>query len=137
MQINPYLSFDGDCEEAFRFYERCFAGQMGGIFRYAGTPFAADVPADWHDKVMHASVRLGALVLMGADVAPEKFEKPKGFSLSVHIKSEVDASRIFGELGTNGQVVMPLQKTFWSPLFGMVVDQYSISWLINCEGDTT
>ena len=74
MRINPYVSFDGQCEAAFRFYETCFAGEMGQIFRYAGTPFAADVPESWHGKVMHSSVRLGDIVLMGADAAPGTYE---------------------------------------------------------------
>jgi len=81
------------------------------------------------------SVRLGGLVLMGADVAPEKYEKPKGFSISIHIKSESEARRIFTALATEGNAVMPLAKTFWSSLFGMVVDRFGIPWLINCDGE--
>ncbi len=134
MQITPYLSFKGDCEAAFTFYERCLGGKRGAIFRYAGSPMADQVPADWQDKVMHGSLTVGDLVLMGADVVPDGYEEPKGFSLSIQIKSTVDAERIFHELARDGRVVMPLEKTFWADRFGMVVDRFGIPWLINCEG---
>ena len=133
MQVNPYLSFKGDCEAAFKFYEQCFGGQLGTIFRYAGTPLAKDVPADWGDKVMHSSVTVGGQLLMGGDVAPERYEAPKGFSMSVHLKGADNAERIFRELARDGQVTVPLGPTFWAERFGMVVDRFGISWLINAE----
>ena len=135
MKINPYLSFRGECEAAFRFYERCLGGQARSLFRYAGTPLAKQVPAGWDDKVMHGSVTIGDQVLMGGDVAPESYEAPKGFSLSIQVKSTADAERIFQDLARDGEVVMPLEKTFWAARFGMVVDRFGIPWLINCEGD--
>ena len=134
MQINPYLSFKGDCEKAFKFYEQCLGGRLGGIFRYAGTPLANEVPADWHDKVMHGSLTVGGLVLMGGDVAPDRYQEPKGFSLSLQIESTADAERVFHELAKDGTVMMPLEQTFWAARFGMVVDRFGIPWLINCEG---
>src|SRR5947207_344904 len=132
--MTTYLSFKGECEAAFKFYEQCLDGQLGAIFRYAGTPLADQVPADWQDKVMHGSLTLGDHVLMGGDVAPDRYEEPKGFSLSLQIKSAADAERIFRELARDGKVVMPLEKTFWAERFGMVVDRFGIPWLINCEG---
>jgi len=134
MQISPYLSFNGQCEAAFKFYERCFDGQLGAIFRYNGSPLADQVPTDWQDKVMHGSVRIGELVLMGGDVAPDRYEEPKGFSLSLQIKSPTEAERVFQELAKDGRVGMPLEKTFWAERFGMVTDRFGIPWLINCEG---
>jgi PhnB protein len=134
MQISPYLSFKGDCEAAFKFYEQCLGGQLGAIFRYAGTSLADQVPADWQDKVMHGSVTVGEQVLMGGDVAPDRYEAPKGFTLSIQIKSTADAERIFHELANGGGVVLPLEKTFWAERFGMLVDRFGIPWQINCEG---
>jgi PhnB protein len=134
MQMNPYLSFKGDCEAAFKFYEQCLGAQLGAIFRYAGSPMADQAPADWSDKVMHGNLTIGGQALMGADVAPDQYEEPKGFSLSLQIKSAADAERIFHELADGGRVVMPLEKTFWAERFGMVVDRFGIPWLINCEG---
>ena len=134
MQMNTYLSFHGECEAAFKLYEECFDGKLGEIFRYAGTPMAAQVPADWQNKVMHGSVAIGEQVLMGGDVAPERYEKPQGFSLSLQIKSTTQAERIFRLLAKDGMVVMPLEETFWADRFGMIVDRFGIPWLINCEG---
>lgn len=82
---------------------------------------------------MHGSITIGEQVLMAADVAPERYEEPKGFSLSLQIKSTAEAERIFRELSSNGRVVVPLEKTFWAALFGVLVDAFGISWLINCE----
>ena len=134
MQMNPYLSFKGNCEEAFRCYERTFGGQLGTIYRYAGSPMAGQVPADWADKVMHTALTVGNQTLNGGDVAPEHYEAPKGFSLSLNMTSEADAERIFRELAEGGRVIVPLAKTFWAQRFGQVVDRFGIQWMINCEG---
>jgi PhnB protein len=104
------------------------------MFRYAGTPLADQVPADWQEKVMHGSMTIGDQVLMGGDVAPDRYEEPRGFSLSLQIKSTTDAERIFLDLAKGGRVVMPLEKTFWAARFGMLVDRFGIPWLINCDG---
>jgi PhnB protein len=134
MQMNPYLSFRGECEAAFRFYAECLDGKLGEIFRYAGSPMADQVPADWQNKVMHGSLAIGDQVLMGGDVVPDRYERPQGVSLSLQIKSAAQAERIFNLLANEGTVVMPLEKTFWAERFGMLVDRFGIPWLINCEG---
>ena len=134
MEMTAYLSFKGDCEAAFKFYEQCLGAQPGAIFRYAGSPMAGQVPPDWSDKVMHGSLTVGGQAIMAADVMPDQYEEPKGFSLSLQMKSVEDAERIFRELATEGRVVLQLEKTFWADRFGMVVDRFGIPWLINCEG---
>jgi len=134
MEMTAYLSFKGDCEAAFKFYERCLGAEPGAIFRYAGSPMVDQVPEDWSDKVMHGSLTVGGQVIMAADVAPEQYEEPKGFSLSLQMKNVEDAERIFRDLATEGRVVLSLEKTFWAERFGMVVDRFGIPWLINCEG---
>ena len=133
MQMTPYLSFNGQCEEALRFYERCLGAQVGAVFRYEGTPLAKQVPSDWQNKVMHASITVGEQLLMAGDVAPDQYEVPKGFSLSLQMADTREAERIYGELGAGGRIVMPLAETFWAARFGMVVDRFGIPWLINCE----
>ncbi len=133
MQVNPYLSFKGDCEAAFKFYERCLGAEIGALFRYGGTPMAGDVPADWSEKIMHGNVALGGRPFNGGDVAPDKYEAPRGFSLSIQLSDPAEADRIFGELSNGGNVMMPLEKTFWAERFGVVVDRFGIPWLINCE----
>src|SRR3989442_1822093 len=134
MQMNPYLNFKGDCEAAFQFYERCLGAKLGPIFRYAGSPMAGEVPAAFREKIVHGSVMVGDQVLMGADVLTERYEVPKGFSLSLQIKSAEEAERVFRELGEGGEAVMPLAKTFWAERFGVLVDRFGIRWIINCEG---
>lgn len=133
MQMNPYLSFRGDCEAAFTFYADCFGGELGEIFRYGGSPMASDVPADWANKVMHTTLTVGGQVMMGGDVAPERYEAPKGFSMSLHMKDPAVADRVFEQLAKDGNVVVPLAQTFWAARFGMVVDRFGISWMINCD----
>jgi len=134
MEMVPYLSFKGECEAAFAFYEKCFGGRRGEMFRYGGSPMANEVGTDWSNKIMHGSVTVGEKLLMGADVAPERYEEPKGFSLSLQIKSVTEAERIFHELSRNGKVVMAMEKTFWAERFAMVIDRFGIPWAINCEG---
>jgi PhnB protein len=134
MEISPYLTFKGECEAAFRFYAECLGGTLGEVFRYGGSPLADQAPPDWKDKVMHTSLTIGRQVLLGADIAPERYEETKGFSLSIQLESTADAERIFRQLSTNGRIVMPLEKTFWAARFGVLTDRFGISWLINCEG---
>ena len=132
--MNPYLSFNGTCEEAFSFYATCLGGELGPIFRYAGTPLLDQVPHDWQDKVMHTTLTVGGQTLMAGDVAPDRYEAPKGFSLSLHTKSVADAERVFRELSQGGKVEVPLAETFCAARFGMVVDRFGVPWLINCDG---
>jgi PhnB protein len=85
---------------------------------------------------MHGAVTVGGQLLMGGDVAPDRYEAPKGFSLSIHLKDATEAERIFRELSQGGQTVMPLEKTFWAERFGMLIDRFGIPWMINCEGSS-
>ena len=135
MQMTPYLSFNGQCEEALGFYERSLGAKVGAVFRYEGTPLAQQVPSDWKNKVMHASITVGEQLLMAGDVAPDQYEVPKGFSLSLQMADTREAERIYEDLAEGGRIVMPLAETFWAARFGMVVDRFGIPWLINCEAE--
>jgi len=137
MQMTVNLNFKGDCEEAFKFYEQHLGGQPGTIFRYGGSPLEHSVPADWSDKVMHGSVKIGDLLLMGGDVAPDRYEEPKGIVLSLQIETADEAQRVFRELAQGGNTVMPFEKTFWSAGFGMLVDRFGIPWQVNCNAPPT
>ena len=134
MKMNPYLSFKGDCEAAFKYYEQHLGGEVGDLFRYGGTPLSGSVPADWPDKIMHGSITIGGQTLQAADVAPDHYSAPLGFSLTLQIKSTADAERMFEALADGGQVRMPLEKTFWAERFGVVTDRFGVPWIINCEG---
>ena len=133
MELSAYVSFKGDCEAAFKCYEELLGAKLGLLFRYADSPMADVVPAGWENKIMHGSITLGRQLLEGADVPPERYEEPKGFSLSLNVATAADAERLFEQLGEGGRVVYPIEKTFWSERFGMIVDRFGIPWMINCE----
>jgi len=133
MQLNPYLVFNGQCEAAFKFYERCLGGKIEMMMTHGDSPMAEQVPPEWRNKVMHVLLALSDKVLMGSDAPPDRYEQPKGFSVSVGVDKPAEAERIFNALAQNGTVQMPLQKTFWAERFGMLVDQFGIPWMVNCE----
>jgi len=135
MQLNPYLFFNGQCEAAFRFYERSLGAKIIAMMPHAGTPAEGQVPPEWRDKIIHARLVLGDQVLMGSDAPPDHFEKPQGFSVTLGIDDPADAERIFNALAENGTIRMPIQQTFWALRFGMLVDRFGIPWMINCENE--
>ena len=126
MSLRIHLTFPGQCDAAFRFYERVLGGTDYRPFRWGDAP-ANDMPPDW---LVHASIRIGATELMGADVAADKYERPRGFYVYYAAATCADAERIFAALSDGGESVMPLAKTFWSPCFGVLVDRYGVPWEI-------
>lgn len=133
MQLNPYLTFDGQCAAAFKFYERNLGGKIEMMMTHGDSPMAEQVSADWRDKIMHARLNLGDRILMGSDAPPDRREAIQGFSMSLSVDSPAEAERVFQALSENGSVRMPLQETFWALRFGMLVDQFGIPWMVNCE----
>jgi len=133
MKINPYLTFDGRCEEAFKFYERVLGGKIEAMMPHKGTPAEGHVPPEWHDKIMHAYLKVGEFVLMGSDAPPQYFQKPQGFSVSLQVKEPEAAERVFSALAEGGTVRMPLEETFWAARFGMLVDRFGTPWMVNCD----
>ena len=132
MQLNPHLSFNGQCEAAFKFYEKCLHGKIITLMTYGDSPMAEQTPAAWHGKIIHATFALGDQRLTGADVTVESYRKPQGFSVLLNIGDATEADRIFKALAENGVVLMPIQETFWALRFGMLVDQFGTPWMINC-----
>jgi len=137
MQIDPYLLFNGNCEEAFKFYEKCFGGKIEGMMTHGASPMAAQVPQEWHNKIIHARLVVDGQVLMGSDAPPQHFQQPQGFSVSIGVKQVAEAERIFQALAENGKVKMPIQQTFWAVRFGMLVDRFGIPWMVSCEQAAT
>ncbi len=133
MQLNPYLFFNGDCEAAFKFYEECLGGRIEAMRTHAGTPAEEQVPAEWRDKILHARLVVGDQVLLASDAPPGRYEKPKGFFVHLQLKDPAEAERIFHALAEDGAVQMPIQQTFWAPLFGMLIDRFGIPWMVHCE----
>ena len=133
MQLNPYLTFNGQCEAAFKFYEQCLDGKIVAMVTHAGTPAEGQVPAEWRNKILHARLAVGNEVLMGSDAPPERYEKSQGFSVTLGVDDPAQAERMFKALGEKGTVQMPIQETFWAVRFGMLIDRFGIPWMINCE----
>lgn len=140
--INPYLYFDGRCQEAFEHYARVLGGEIAFLMRYGEAPVAmrgdegcdGGVPSGWQDTVMHASLRIGDQVIMGSDSPPQHRMKPQGFSISLTVASSADAERAFAGLADGGDVFMALTETFFSERFGMLTDRYGIAWMVNFPG---
>ncbi len=136
MQITPYLNFNGNCREAFEFYERTLKGKIQMMMPHAGSPAESHTPSEWRDKILHASLAIGNALLMASDVPPENYKQPEGFAVSLNLGDVSEAERIFRELSEGARITMPLQPTFWAARFGMLTDRYGIPWMINCEQPT-
>jgi PhnB protein len=127
--LNAYLNFPGTCEQAIKFYERVFHGKLESIMKHGETPMKERVSADWQDKVIHCTLRIGDGVLMASDAPPQMYKTPQGFAVSLTLSVE-EAARVFPLLGEGGNITMPLQETFWAKRFGAVTDRYGIPWMI-------
>ena len=133
MQVQSYLFFDGRCDEALEFYKRAIGAEVQMLMRFKDGPDAGKpggcAPTDMN-KVMHASFRVGETTLMASDGRCTGQPKFEGFSLSISAANEAEADKLFNALSPGGKIVMPLAKTFYSPRFGMVVDQFGVMWMV-------
>jgi PhnB protein len=133
MQAQPYLFFDGRCEEAVEFYRNKLGAQVDMLMRYNDSPDPPPpgmVPPGSENKIMHTSFRVGDTTVMASDdcTGHPRFQ---GFSLSLSVSKEAEADRYFNALADGGNVQMPLTKTFWSPRFGMLTDRFGVGWMVN------
>lgn len=133
MKMNPYLTFHGNCEEAFRFYAPILGGEIVAMMTHKDTPAEAHTPPEWHDKILHARLIFGDNVLMASDAPPGRGHPMQGFSVSLVIDDQNEAQRVYHALMEGGTATMPLQETFWAHLFGMFTDRFGTPWMINCE----
>lgn len=136
MQVQPYLFFNGRCEEAIEFYRRALGAEVMMLMRFKDSPDPVPsdaVPPGSENKIMHSCLRIGETAVMASDGRCQGRPDFQGFSLSLNVASEAEAERLFAALADGGQVQMPLAKTFWSPRFGMVADRYGVSWMVNTE----
>ena len=133
MQIQPYLFFDGRCEEALAFYRSALGAETTTLMRFKENPepMPADMcPPGSDEKVMHASFRIGETTLMASDGRATGQPVFQGFSLSLSLQTDAEAQRLFSLLSDGGQVQMPLGKTFYASSFGMVADRFGVSWMV-------
>ena len=133
MQLATYLSFNGNCAEAFKFYEECLGGKIAAVMKWGDSPMADQTPPGWEDKVMHVHMDVAGQVLMGADAPPKMFSGNHGFSVSIGVTDAAEGERIWKRLSEGANVQMPLGKTFWSPAFGMLIDRFGIPWMVNVQ----
>lgn len=133
MQLNPYLTFNGQCEEAFKFYAKCLGGKIVAMMTHEGTPMAKSTPPEWLGKIIHARLMVGDKILMGSDAPSPHYEPMKGFSVTLGIDDPAEADRVFAALAEGGTVRMPIQETFWARRFGMLTDRFGTPWMVNCE----
>jgi len=130
MKLYTYLNYGGNCEEAFRFYERHLGGKITMMMTHAEQPQAADVPAHWKNAIVHARITLGQTELMGSDVPPDRFQPMRSAYLSLIVDSSAEAERIYQVLSEEGQIYMPLQETFFATRFAQLRDKFGTSWMI-------
>lgn len=136
MQLDCYLNFNGNCEEALNFYARALGGQVTALMRYEGSPLDnKDLPADWRNKVMHGTVDADGAQIMGSDMFPGMPHGGySGFSVSVYAKKNAERARqVFDALAEGGKVTMPFAPPFWGGQFGMLVDRFGVPWMVSTE----
>lgn len=132
MQLSPYLNFDGNCEEALRFYESSGLGRITDLRPFEGSPMAGNVPADKLNKIMHAYFEGPGVSLHASDSMRSSGKGFAGFGLTIGLSDLAEANRLFAALSEGGQVTMPMQKQFWGATFGMFTDKFGVDWMINC-----
>jgi PhnB protein len=133
MKVQPYLFFDGRCEEAIDFYKKALGAEVTFMMRFNESPDPPPpgmVPPGSENKIMHSSLRIGENEIMASDGMCMGKPTFQGVSLSLEVPNEAEADRLFNALGEDGQVQMPIGKTFFSPRFGMVADRFGVSWMI-------
>jgi len=133
MQLNAYLNFKGQTEEAFRFYERTLGATIEFALLEDGTSPDLSTKAPWGMTVLHGRINIGGHMVMASDCPPDRYATPQGFSLNLGFKEPAEAERVFAALSQGGQVQMPIQETFWAQRFGVASDRFGTPWMVNCE----
>ena len=130
-----YLSFDGKCAEAFRFYEKALQGKIEAMIRAGDSPMAGEMPPEAADTIIHASLALedGGNLYGGDCPGHMSYEGVKGVSMTLNYPTVEDATRVYNALLEGGTVTMPLQPAFWAKAWGMLVDRFGVAWIINGE----
>jgi PhnB protein len=131
MTLNTVLSFNGNCQAAFRFYEEHLGGKITFMMTHADAPGATAVPKNRQSAILHASIAIGGTELAGSDAPPDRFERIEGSYLSLNVSSAEEAERVFAVLTQDGQIILPLRETFWAVSFGMLRDRFGVLWMVN------
>ena len=130
MQLNTYLNYGGNCEQAFRFYEEHLGGKITMLMRHGEQPNASNVAPEWKNAVLHARMTLGGTELFGADMPPDRFPPMRSAYLSLSVDSVEEAERVYALLTDGGQIFMKMEETFFASRFAMLRDRFGTSWMI-------
>jgi PhnB protein len=133
MKLQPYLFFDGRCEEAIEFYKRTVGAEVLGMMRFKDSPEPPMMAPGSENKIMHVSLKIGDSEIMASDGANTGTTNFHGFSVALSVKTEAEADRIYNALADGGTIRMPLTKTFFSPRFGMLADKFGLGWMVMTE----
>jgi PhnB protein len=133
MQVQPYLFFDGRCDEALQFYQKALGAKVDMLMRFKEAPDQSMISPGSHDKVMHAAVHIGDTQVLMSDGRCQGKPDFQGFSLAITAPDAADAEKRFNALAEGGQVRMPLGETFFASRFGMVADKFGVGWMILVE----
>lgn len=133
MRIEPYLFFGGKCAEAFAYYQKHLGATDVMVFPFRGSPAEKDIPAQFLDSTMHASMKVDGQTIYGSDGMPGEASEPMGAYLTISVDSDTEAKRVFDALAPGGKVTQALQPTFYASSFGMLTDQFGINWMVMCE----
>ena len=130
MQVQPYLFFDGRCEEAVEFYKKAVGAKVEVLMRFKQAPDQSMISPGSADKVMHGGIKIGESTVLVSDGRNTGKPNFQGFSLTIYAKDEAEADKLFGALGEGGEVRMPMDKTFFARRFGMLADKFGVGWMI-------
>ena len=130
MKVQPYVFFDGKCDEALEFYKRALGAKVTALMRWKEAPDKSMITPGQENKVMHSEFQVGETVILASDGRSTGNPSFQGFALTITADNDADAKRIFNALGDGGQVQMPLEKTFFASLFGMVADKFGVGWMV-------
>jgi len=130
MKLYTYLNYGGNCEQAFRFYEKHLGGKITMMMTHGQMPNPAEVPANWKNAILHARMHIGETELMGADIPPDRFQPMRSAYLSLILGSTEEAERVYALLSDGGEIFMPIQETFFAFRFAMLRDQFGTSWML-------
>ena len=130
MQLNTYLNYGGNCEQACRFYEEHLGGKVTMLMRHGEQPNSGSVAPEWKNAVLHARMTLGGTELFGADIPPDRFQPIRSAYLSLSVNSVEEAERVYDLLTDGGQIFMKMEETFFASRFAMLRDRFGTSWMI-------
>jgi PhnB protein len=133
MSLSFHVDFNGQCQQAFEFYAEMLQGEIDSMLQVKDAPISESFSADWQQKIVHASISIQDVMICGADVKPEQYQKPRGFYLLLGFGNEAAVIAAFNLLSDGGDVILPPQRTFWSACYAIVIDRFGVPWKLNCS----